>query len=235
MRENGKPTIRMLIVDDDPDIRVALQDFFELQGLRVTLAADGVEALQRITQQPGFDIVLLDVMLPKKSGFEVLREARERGVTAPVVVLTARNEQDMVLKGFQLGAIEYITKPFDADELAARIRAILSRTMPPSEAPMDVYQLGHVKVNLSTYEVKRDGERLSVSAPEFGILQYLLHHRGETITVDDLQRELEEFETAIQPETIERHVAALREKIEPDPGSPTYIETVNGIGYRFNV
>lgn len=234
MRENGKPTIRMLIVDDDPDIRVALQDFFELQGLRVTLAADGVEALERITRQPGFDIVLLDVMLPKKSGFEVLREARERGVTAPVVVLTARNEQEMVLKGFKLGAIEYITKPFDADELAARVRVILSRTMPPSEAPMDVYQLGHVKVNLSTHEVKRNGERIPFSAYEFGILQYLLRRRGETVSADELRYALQEFDTSTQAQTIERHVAALRDKIEPDPSLPTYIETVNGSGYRFN-
>lgn len=234
MRENGKPTIRMLIVDDDPDIRVALQDFFELQGLRVTLAADGVEALERITQKPGFDIVLLDVMLPKKSGFEVLREARERGVTAPVVVLTARNEQEMVLKGFKLGAVEYITKPFDADELAARVRVILSRTMPPSEAPMDVYQLGYVKVNLSTHEVKRNGERIPFSAHEFGILQYLLQRRGETVSPEELRTALQEFDASEQALPIEHHVAALREKIEPDPAFPMYIETVNDSGYRFN-
>lgn len=224
----------MLIVDDDPDIRVALQDFFEMQGLRITLAADGVEALERITQQPSFDIVLLDVMLPKKSGFEVLREARGRGVTAPVVVLTARNEPDMVLKGFHLGAIEYITKPFDADELAARVRAILSRTMPPSEAPMEVYQFGDVKVNLSTHEVRLHGERIPFSAPEFGILQYLIHRRGETVSSDDIEVALRDFDSSIEMKDIDRQVKALREKIEPNPSAPTYIEVINGGNYRFN-
>lgn len=234
MRENGKPTIRMLIVDDDPDIRVALQDFFEMQGVRVTLAADGVEALERITQQPSFDIVLLDVMLPKKSGFEVLREARGRGVTAPVVVLTARNEPDMVLKGFNLGAIEYITKPFDADELSARVRAILSRTMPPSEAPMDVYQFGDVKVNLSTHEVKLHGERVPFSASEFGILQYFIHRRGETVSTDEIGLALRDFDRNIELSNIDRQVMALRDKIEPNPSSPTYIETIDKGNYRFN-
>ncbi|HET6566791.1 MAG TPA: response regulator transcription factor [Rhodothermales bacterium] len=224
----------MLIVDDDPDIRVALQDFFEMQGVRVTLAADGVEALERITQQPSFDIVLLDVMLPKKSGFEVLREARGRGVTAPVVVLTARNEPDMVLKGFNLGAIEYITKPFDADELSARVRAILSRTMPPSEAPMDVYQFGDVKVNLSTHEVKLHGERVPFSASEFGILQYFIHRRGETVSTDEIGVALQDFDSNVELSNIDRQVMALRDKIEPNPSSPTYIETVDRGNYRFN-
>jgi DNA-binding response OmpR family regulator len=234
MPENGKPAIRMLIVDDDPDIRVALSDFFEMQGVRVTLAADGVEALERIQQQQAFDIVLLDVMLPKKSGFDVLREARTFGITAPVVLLTARTEPDMILKGFELGAIEYITKPFDADELAARVRAILSRTMDPSEAPMDVYQFGQVKINLTTHEVKRRGEKISFTATEFGLLQYLIRHRGETVSKQELETAVQEFDRTAQVRNIDRQLDSVREKIEPDPQEPTFIETIEGIGYRFN-
>lgn len=235
MRVNGRSVIRMLIVDDDPDIRVALSDFFEMQGVRVSLAADGVEALERIKEQPGYDIVLLDVMLPKKSGFDVLREARAHGVKAPVVLLTARTEPDMILKGFELGAIEYITKPFDADELSARVRAILNRTMAPSESPMDVYQFGHIKINLSTHEVKRNGERIPFSAPEFGVLQYLVRHRGETVSREDLTAAVEEFGTAVEPPQLDEHLESIRQKIEPNPAAPTYIEDIAGDGYRFNV
>src|SRR5690606_2191389 len=131
----------MLIVEDDPDVGAGLQEFFEMQGYRVDRAHDGEEALEKLREKPDYDIVLLDVMLPKKSGFDVLKESQEMNVSAPVLMITGRGEQENLLKGFGLGAQDYVVKPFDADELAARVRAILVRTQPPNKAPMDVMEI----------------------------------------------------------------------------------------------
>jgi DNA-binding response OmpR family regulator len=179
------------------------------------------------------DVVLLDVMLPKKDGFEVLRESQEMGFSAPVLMITARGEQESKLKGFGLGADDYITKPFNVEELAARVKAILQRTMPPSEAPMDVYEIGDVEVNFTTHEAFRGDEEINFTALEFDILRYLIQHEGRTVTRKQLLRDVWGIDENIITRTIDRHMASVRKKIEPDPSAPKYIETVYGIGYRF--
>ncbi len=235
MPEKDDKKIHMLIVEDDPDVGTALQDFFELQGIRVQRVMDGEEALERIkNQQPSFDIVLLDVMLPRKNGFEVLRESQEMGIDSAVLMLTGRGEQENVLKGFGLGALDYVTKPFDAEELAARVRAILNRTMSPSEKPMEIYQIGDVKVNFSTHEVWKQGEKIHFTALEFDLLRYLLQYRGQTVTRKQLLSAVWGIDQDIATRTIDRHMASVRQKIEPTPADPKYIETVYGLGYRFN-
>lgn len=213
---------------------MVLHDFFEMQGYQVTVATDGEQALQAMHESPQFDIVLLDVMLPGKNGFEVLKEARELGVTSPVLVLTARGEQENILKGFGLGAEDYIVKPFNADELAARVKAILYRTQPPSKTPMVIYEVGDVKINFSTHEAFRNGDPVNFTALEFDILRYLIENKGRTVSRKQLLRDVWGIQQDIITRTIDRHMASIRKKIEEDSSNPKYIETVYGIGYRFN-
>lgn len=232
MPKATESTYRMLIVEDDPDVLMGLQEYFEMKGYAVTTAEDGEEALA--TMEPGaFDIVLLDVMLPKQNGFEVLEASQETDFDAPILMLTARGEQENILKGFGLGADDYVTKPFDAEELAARVKAILTRTLPPDEAPMNVYDIGDVTINFSTHEATRNGEEVDFTALEFDILQYLIQNRGQTITRKQFLRDVWGIDEDIITRTIDRHMASVRKKIEPDPSSPQYIETIYGIGYRF--
>ncbi len=233
MRKTTERTFHMLIVEDDPDIRMGLREFFSMEGYEVEAAEDGEEALEAMQNAEQCDIVLLDIMLPKKDGFEVLREAQEMGFSAPVLVLTAKGEQESKLKGFGLGADDYVTKPFNVEELAARVKAILQRTMPPDKAPMDVYQIGDVEINFTTHEAHRNGENINFTALEFDILRYLIQYRGQTVTRKQLLRDVWGIDEEIITRTIDRHMASVRKKIEPDPSSPEYIKTVYGIGYRF--
>jgi DNA-binding response OmpR family regulator len=233
MPKAPEQTYRMLIVEDDPDVLAGLEEYFRMKEYDVTAAEDGEEALEKL-EPDTYDIVLLDVMLPKKNGFEVLEETQENGFDAPILMLTARGEQENILKGFGLGAQDYITKPFDAEELAARVRAILTRTLPPDEAPMEVYDIGEVTVNFSTHEAtNQDGEEVDFTALEFDILRYLIQNRGHTVTRKQLLEDVWNIEEDIITRTIDRHMASVRKKVEPDPSAPRYIETVYGIGYRF--
>ena len=227
-------TYHMLIVEDDADILMGLEEYFELEDYEVQTAEDGEEALRKMKDMDKCDVVLLDVMLPEKDGFEVLEESQEMGFSAPILMITARGEQESKLKGFGLGADDYVTKPFNVEELAARVKAILQRTMPPSEAPMDIYEIGNVEVNFTTHEAYSDGEELNFTALEFDILRYLIQHKGRTVTRKQLLRDVWGIDENIITRTIDRHMASVRKKIEPDPSDPTYIETVYGIGYRFD-
>lgn len=222
----------MLIVEDDQDVGIGLQDFFDLKGYDVTLATDGEQAMERMREQE-FDIVLLDIMLPKKNGFDVLQESQELGVTAPVLMLTAKGEQEDILNGFGLGAEDYVTKPFNAEELAARVKAILHRTQPPDKAPMNVYRIGNVEINFSTHQASRGDDEVNFTALEFDILRYLIQNRGRTVTRRQLLRDVWGIEQEIITRTVDRHIASVRKKIEKDPNEPEHIETVYGLGYRF--
>lgn len=225
-------TFKMLIVEDDQDVGIGLQDFFDLKGYDVSLAKDGEEAMQHIKERH-YDIVLLDIMLPKKNGFDVLEESQQLGVTAPVLMLTAKGEQEDILRGFGLGAEDYVTKPFNAEELAARVRAILQRTQPPDRSPMSVYQIGDVEINFTTHEAVRGEEEVSFTALEFDILRYLIQNRGRTVTRRQLLRDVWGIDQEIITRTVDRHIASVRKKIETDPNEPEHIETVYGLGYRF--
>ena len=224
---------RLLIVEDDAEVGAGLKEFFTLKEYDVTHVADGEKALREMTTLPPYDLVLLDVMLPKKSGFEILREARRAGVDSPVIMLTVKGSKEDKLRGFELGADDYVTKPFNAEELAARVRAVLKRSQPPSDAPMDVYEFGDVTVNFSSHMAQRNGESVEFTALEFDILRYLIQYRGQTVTRKQLLRDVWGIDEEIITRTIDRHMASVRKKIEPDPSSPEHIKTVYGIGYRF--
>ncbi len=224
----------MLIVDDDPDVGDALQAFFDGNDYDTTLVDSGEKALALMQDRPAdFDVVLLDVTLPGKSGFEVLEDSQDMGFDAPVIMITGRGEQEAMLTGFGLGADDYITKPFNPDELLARVRAVLHRTLPPDRTPMDVYDIGDVTINFSTHEAEQNGEPVAFTALEFDILRYLILNRGKTVTRRQLLTDVWGIEQDIVTRTIDRHMASVRKKIEPDPAVPIYIETVYGIGYRF--
>ncbi|PSR00727.1 MAG: DNA-binding response regulator [Bacteroidetes bacterium QS_9_68_14] len=224
----------MLIVEDDPEMSMGLEDFFELKGYDVERAEDGERGLQQITSLPPYDVVLLDVMLPEKNGFEILREARKGGVDSPVILLTVKGKEEDKLQGFELGADDYVTKPFSAEELEARVRAVLERSGPSEEVEeMEQFTFGDVEVDFEEQVAYRDGEEVQFTALEFDILRYFIHRRGRTVSRKQLLRDVWGISGDITTRTIDRHVASLRKKIEPDPTAPTYIETVYGIGYKF--
>lgn len=228
------PHYRMLIVEDDPNVGDALQDFFEVHDFIVARALDGDQAVQTMEERPEeFDVCLLDVTLPGKSGFEVLELSQAFDFSAPILMLTGRGEQENILKGFGLGAEDYVLKPFNADELLARVRAVLARTQPPDRTPMEVHQIGDVEINFSTHEARRGDEEVPLTALEFDILRYLILHRGKTVTRRQLLTDVWGIDQDIVTRTIDRHMASVRKKIEPEPGAPQFIETVYGIGYRY--
>ncbi len=232
MNTETHPT-RMLVVEDDPTLGVLLEDIFRLQGYRISRATDGPEALQMMTTLPAYDIVLLDIMLPKKNGFDVLREARRAGVDSPVILVTAKNDEDDRLQGFDLGADDYVAKPFNAEELAARVRAVLKRSRPAAAAPMEIFRFGDVEVNFSSHTARRGDEQVEFTALEFDILRYFIQHRGRTVNRKQLLRDVWGISGDITTRTIDRHVASIRKKIEANPTQPEHIETVYGIGYKF--
>jgi len=224
---------RLLIVEDDREVGTGLEDFFSMQGYDVSRVTNGEKALQEITTLPPYDVVLLDVMLPEKDGFEILREARKAGVDSPVIMLTVKSEDKFKLRAFELGADDYVTKPFDAKELAARVRAVLNRSQPDEEHTKDVYSFGGITVNFANRTATRDGTQIEFTALEFDILEYLVKHRGRTISRKQLLRDVWGISGDVTTRTIDRHVASLRKKIESDPTDPQFIETVYGIGYKF--
>jgi DNA-binding response OmpR family regulator len=234
---DGVPTdsreVQLLIAEDDPDVGDGLEDRFSQKGYDVDRTTDGEDALREITTLPPYDLVLLDVRLPEKDGFEVLREARRAGVDSPVILLTAKDEHRHKIRGFNLGADDYVTKPFDVKELEARVQAVLDRSASSTPETDDVYSFGTVTVNFPEETVTRDGERVEFTNLEFDLLGYFVAHRGRTVSRKQLLRDVWGISGDITTRTVDRHVASLRKKIELNPDSPTYIETVYGVGYKF--
>lgn len=224
--------VRLLIVEDDPEMGSGLEKFFSLKGYDVMRVTDGDEAVRTMRHLPPYDVVLLDVMLPHKDGFEVLREVRNAGVDSPVIMLTVKSQDEDKLRGFELGADDYVTKPFNAEELAARVQAVLRRSRSPEDEDQ-TYTFGDVEVNLATRIARREGKELEFTALEFDILDYFIQHRGRTVSRKQLLRDVWGISGDITTRTIDRHVASLRKKIEADPTDPTHIQTVYGIGYKF--
>jgi DNA-binding response OmpR family regulator len=171
--------------------------------------------------------------LPEKDGFDVLREARRSGVDSPVILLTVKDEHKHKMRGFDLGADDYVTKPFDTKELTARVEAVLSRSDSALPDTGDVYSFGKVTVHFPSERATKDGENLELTDLEFKLLEYFIKHRGRTVSRKQLLRDVWGISGDITTRTIDRHVASLRKKVEPTPDDPTYLETVYGIGYKF--
>jgi two-component system alkaline phosphatase synthesis response regulator PhoP len=228
----GAVAPRILLVEDEPSLVLTLTDRLVSEGYRVETAGDGNEALARVEELP-FDLILLDVMLPGKNGFDVCRDLRQRGVAVPILMLTARSQVTDRVVGLKLGADDYLTKPFEMIELLARIEALLRRARTPIAPATGVYSFGPIEVDFRRAEVTRDGAPLSLSALELKLLRHLIDNRGLVVSRDELLDQVWGYGASAHTRTVDVHVASLRQKIEPQPSRPQYIVTVHRLGYKF--
>jgi two-component system alkaline phosphatase synthesis response regulator PhoP len=224
-------TPRVLLVEDEAGLRLTLSDRLGSEGYSVDTASDGEAGLARATTG-GYDLIVLDVMLPRMNGFDVCREVRQRGVTTPILMLTARGQVVDKVVGLKLGADDYLTKPFETIELMARLEALLRRRPSAAQPGGACYRFGEVVVDLRRMEVTRGGEAVELSAREFKLLRHFVEHRGETLSRDALLADVWGYDEMPMTRTVDVHVAGLRQKVD-NPKSPEYILTVHGLGYKF--
>jgi len=222
---------RLLLVEDEPGLVMTLSDRLAREGYHVETSPDGESGLERAASE-AFDLVLLDVMLPRLNGFDVLKELRKRSIETPVIMLTARGQVVDKVVGLKLGADDYVTKPFEMMELLARIEAKLRRA-PVVLHPAEGYQFGDIRMDFRRAEITKGGATLDLSAREFQLLKYFIEHRGATLTREELLNEVWGYHAMPSTRTVDVHVAWLRQKIEPNPRHPQYVLTIHGMGYKF--
>jgi DNA-binding response OmpR family regulator len=222
---------RVLVIEDDPAILRGLVVNLREDSYDVITATDG-EAGYRLAREKAPDVIVLDLMLPRMSGYEVCRKLRAEGVDVPILMLTARGEEADRILGLDLGADDYLTKPFFIGELLARIRAHLRRTQPLKKQP-DQLQFDDVTVDFLRYEARKGGRLLELTRKEFGILRFLAARCGEVVSRDDLLNEVWGYEASPTTRTVDTHVATLRAKVETDAASPCHLLTIHGVGYKW--
>jgi two-component system alkaline phosphatase synthesis response regulator PhoP len=223
---------RILLIEDEDALSVPLSDRLRREGYWVQIAANGETGYEQALQGP-FDLILLDVMLPRKSGLDVCRDLRQRGITTPILMLTARTRTDDKVMGLRIGADDYLPKPFDQAELLARIEALLRRALIPHSSSDTIRQMGSVRVDLRRAEVLRNGRPIPLSAREFQLLRYFIEHSGALLTREELLRDVWDYNASTSTRTVDVHVGWLRQKLEDDPKHPKLIVTSIGLGYRF--
>jgi DNA-binding response OmpR family regulator len=221
---------RILIAEDEANIALALEDDLKKEGYEVEVVNDGERACARARETP-FDLILLDIMLPRKDGYDVCRDLRRARVRTPILMLTAKTEEAEKVLGLELGADDYVTKPYSPRELRARIKAHLRRAA--DDLP-EIYRFGDVEVDFSRYEVRRGGGPLKMTPTEFKLLAALIHHRGRVLTRDRLLDLAWGIGIVITDRAVDSQIASLRKKIEPKPAKPRYLVNVRGVGYRFD-
>ena len=222
---------KILIVEDEPNMVAGLRDNFEFEGYQVLTAPDGVAGLERaLSESP--DLVILDVMMPRMSGLDVCKQLKAKKPSMPIIMLTARGQEVDKVVGLELGADDYVTKPFSIRELLARVKAVLRRagTIPKQG---ENYAFGEVEVNLRNCQVSRKGKALEFSSKEFDLLKYFLNHPGETLSRDRLLEDVWGYDRFPTTRTVDAHIVRLRQKVEPKPDDPRFILTVHGTGYKF--
>jgi two-component system alkaline phosphatase synthesis response regulator PhoP len=222
---------RVLLVEDEPGLVLTLTDRLRAEGYEVGVATDGPSGLERGARE-AWDVILLDIMLPGKNGFDVCRDLRQKGVTTPVIMLTARGQIVDKVLGLKIGADDYLTKPFDMLELLARVEVQLRRTPDSSSVPQR-FTFGDVVLDARKAEVTRGGVAIDLSAREFLLLKYFLEHRGDAVTREQLLNDVWGYHAMPSTRTVDVHVAWLRQKIEPNPHYPQHLLTIHGIGYKF--
>lgn len=222
---------RILIVEDEPAMVAGLRDNFEYEGYDVISAQDGLAGVERaLADNP--DLVVLDVMMPRMSGLDVCKQLKAKRPSLPIIMLTARGQEIDKVVGLELGADDYVTKPFSIRELMARVKAVLRRVSPPVTAP-EVYRFSDVEVNTRSNEVRRAGTPVELSAKEFALLAYFAAHPAETLSRDRLLDAVWGYENYPNTRTVDTHVLHLRQKLERNPEEPRLILTVHGSGYKF--
>jgi two-component system alkaline phosphatase synthesis response regulator PhoP len=222
----------VLFVEDEEALQMTVGDRLRKEGYAVEYASNGDEGFEKATQLP-FDLIILDVMLPKRSGFDVCKGIREAGLITPILMLTAHGQTSDKVSGLKIGADDYVTKPFNMLELMARVEALMRRApiRPPAQA--GALDFGSIHVNLVGTEATRDGKPVNLSAREFQLLRYFIEHRGATLSRDELLRQVWGYSANMYTRTVDVHVASLRQKLEDDPKQPQFILTVQGLGYKF--
>jgi DNA-binding response OmpR family regulator len=225
----------VLTIEDDPAILRGLADNLRFEGYDVITASDG-ETGYHLQKERKPDLIVLDLMLPRMSGFELCRKLRGEGIQTPILMLTARSEEPDRVLGLDLGADDYVTKPFSVRELMARVRALLRRSQPGAEgAPAlpNELRFGQVEIDFLSYEARLNGKPVEMTRKEFAVLRYLASRAGQVVTRDDLLNEVWGYESYPSSRTVDNHVAGLRAKLERDPSQPEHIKTVHGVGYKF--
>ncbi len=225
---------KILIIEDEKKMQAGLRDNLEIEGYAVDCASDGKSGLDLLLKK-SYDCVILDVMLPGISGFDLLRRGREQGVRTPVIMLTARGEEVDKVLGLELGADDYITKPFSLRELLARVTAVLRRTESSTGAPAERMDLGPIVVDFAAYSATRDGKPVEMTPKEIEILKFLWNRRNQTVTREQLLTNVWGYDESISTRTVDNFIAKLRQKIEHDPASPKHIITIHGVGYKLVV
>ena len=222
---------KILIIEDDASILLPLEDNLKLEGYEVSSATDGSEGLA-MAREGHYDLIILDIMLPQLNGLEVCRQLRQDKNMTPVLMLTAKSQEVDKVLGLELGADDYVTKPFSPRELLARLKAILRRTRQIQEG-IDFYRFGDVEVDFKKYEAKKDGEPLDLTALEFALLHLLIANNGQVVHRDRILDEVWGEGVYIEPRTIDKHISLLRKKVEDDPQDPRFIVGVRSVGYKF--
>jgi len=225
---------RILVVEDDASLVVGLRGALQNEDYEIAVARTGPDGL-RLARELDADLIILDLMLPGMSGLEICKRLRDAGDRTKIIVLTSRAEEDDRVLGLELGADDYVTKPFSVRELLARVRAQLRRDTPESGQPLpDRIRFEDVTVDLKRREVHKRGELQNLTNQEFRLLEYLLRHPGEVLSRDRLLEETWGYDAQLTTRTVDNHILRLRKHIEPDPENPKYITTIRGAGYRFD-
>ena len=223
---------RILIVEDEVEMGKGLKDAMEFEGYETETANDGETGLE-FALNGNFDLIVLDLMLPRKSGFDVCREIRNRKINVPILMVTARGEEIDKVLGLELGADDYITKPFSLRELLARVKALLRRYLDSERSLADRTTIGSITVDFEHYSVTDSRGKVEFTIKEFDILKYLVQHHGETVSREKLMESVWGYDEAPTSRTVDNHILRLRKKIESDPANPVHILTVHGIGYKY--
>jgi DNA-binding response OmpR family regulator len=223
---------RILVVEDEPGIALGLEDDLKMEGYDVEVIGDGSVACRRARETP-FDLILLDVMLPGKDGFEICRELRRAKRRMPILMLTARTQEAEMVMGLELGADDYVTKPFSTRELRARIKALLRRAAGEQEPEMECYRFGNVELDFLRGELRRNGQAVELTPIEFKLLTLFIHSAGRVLSRERLLSGAWGTDTFTSDRIVDNHIANLRKKIETDPTSPRYLRNVRGLGYIF--
>jgi DNA-binding response OmpR family regulator len=222
---------RILVIEDEPEMQRGLRDNLEFEKYEVVVVGDGKKGLQAILEKK-FDLILLDVMLPGMSGFDICKKARGEGIATPIIMLTAKGEEVDKVLGLEFGADDYITKPFNLRELLARIKAVLRRAPLNTKAAASKISLGLLEIDFENYTASKKGKTLSMTSKEFDILHYLWKHQKEVISRDDLLKDVWGYDESISSRTVDNFIVKLRKNIEKDPSHPKHILTIHSVGYK---
>lgn len=222
---------RILVIEDEPEMQRGLRDNLEFEGYTVTVVGDGAKGLETLTTKT-FDLVLLDVMLPEMSGFDVCKKARAQGVTTPIIMLTAKGEEVDKVLGLEFGADDYITKPFSLRELIARVKAVLRRSPTGKVSTETTIKLGMLEIDFESYTATKKGKEVAMTSKEFDVIKYLWEHQKQVVKRDDLLTDVWGYNESISSRTVDNFIVKLRQKIEKDPSHPKHIITLHGTGYK---